>query len=258
MTPIIELKNITFVYPATSRIILKNVNFSLKPGQRVGLVGPNGSGKTSMFHVIMGILKPQKGTILFKGEEVNDKEDFRKLHKTVGLLFQDADDQLFSPTVLEDVAFGPLNLGATPKEAREIAVTTLKELGLEGFENRITHQLSGGEKKLVSLATILAMKPEALLLDEPTNNLDIETRARLIDVLNRLDQALLIISHDWDLLEDTCNDIFAMDKGVLTECDKAYLHEHRHAHRCGRIEHRHIHKIIPVVNVDPRVGQPVH
>ncbi len=245
MTPIIELIDISFVYPGTTRLILKDINFSLEPHQRVGLIGPNGSGKTSMFHVIMGILKPQKGKVLFNGEELQTKDDFRKLHKKVGLLFQDADDQLFSPTVIEDVAFGPLNLGATPDEAREIAIQTLNELGLSKFENRITHQLSGGEKKLVSLATILAMKPDALLLDEPTNNLDMDTRARLIEVLNSLDLALLIISHDWSLLDDTCDDIIAMDRGELNRCNKAYLHEHRHAHPCGRMPHRHIHNITP-------------
>ena len=161
-------------------------------------------------------------------------------------LFQDSDDQLFSPTVLEDVAFGLLNFGAGPEEAKETAHQTLQELGLGHLEHRITYQLSGGEKKMVSLATILTMQPEALLLDEPTNNLDAATRSRLIEILNSLDQALLIISHDWSLLDATCRDICAMDQGQVTMNDISYLHDHRHAHPYGRAPHRHINNVHPL------------
>ena len=130
-------------------------------------MGPNGSGKTTLFHIIMGLLTPSSGTIEFFGKPVKTEKDFRKVYKKVGLLFQDADDQLFSPTVLEDVAFGPLNLGKSKLEARNIAQNTLERLGIAHFENRVTHKLSGGEKRLVALATVLSMEPELLLLDEP-------------------------------------------------------------------------------------------
>ncbi|XCN74387.1 MAG: ABC transporter ATP-binding protein [Candidatus Electrothrix aestuarii] len=240
---LIELRDICFHYPGTDLQLLQGINFFLERQQRVGLVGPNGSGKTSLFHVIMGLLKPESGLVLFNGEEMHDKEDFRKLRRKVGLLFQDSDDQLFSPTVLEDVAFGPLNFGATPQEAREIARQTLYELKLEHLEQRITHQLSGGEKKMVSLATILAMRPDALLLDEPTNNLDAATRSRLIEVMNGLDLALLIISHDWSLLADTCYEVCAMDLGQVTMNDLSYLHDHRHSHPYGRQPHAHLNNV---------------
>lgn len=239
-TPLIELQKIHFRYPGAKSLTLNGIDFSLHKQQHIGLVGPNGSGKTSLFHVIMGLLKPETGSVLLDGTALHSKEDFRKLHRKIGFLFQDADDQLFSPTVLEDVAFGPLNLGASPKEAKEIAQQTLHDLGLERLEQRITHQLSGGEKKMVSLATVLAMQPEALLLDEPTNNLDAATRSRLTEILNRLDLALLIISHDWGLLAETCQTICAMEDGQLTVNDLSYLHDHRHAHLYGRQPHLHI------------------
>ena len=240
---IVALHNVTFCYPGRKHAILDKVNFTLHKKQRVGLIGPNGCGKTSFFHIIMGLLRPQTGSVFFKNTQLNRKKDFKILHEKVGLLFQDADDQLFSPTVLEDVAFGPLNLGVSPAEAQERASQTLKELGLSKLEQRITHQLSGGEKKMVSLATVLVMQPDALLLDEPSNNLDMGTRARLIEILSELELAILIISHDWSLLADTCEDIYAIDKGKITQSDKSFLHDHRHAHPYGEQPHRHRNRI---------------
>ncbi len=250
MPPLVELQDIIFCYPGRKQPILDRVNFTLHEKQRIGLIGPNGCGKTSLFHVIMGLLSPQAGTVLFKNTPLSNKKDFKILHEKIGMLFQDADDQLFSPTVLEDVAFGPLNLGASPAEAKETACRTLKELGLSQLEQRITHQLSGGEKKMVSLATVMAMQPDALLLDEPSNNLDIGTRDRLIEILNELDLALLIISHDWSLLADTCEDIYAMDQGKVIQSDKSHLHDHRHAHQCGKQPHWHLNKI-PLESATP-------
>jgi len=239
MPPLIELQEISFTYPGAAKPVLDRVSIALHEQQRLGLIGPNGSGKTTLFYVIMGLLTTESGRVYFKGVEVKNEKNLRGLRKEIGLLFQDADDQLFSPTVLEDVAFGPLNLGISPAEAREIALRTLNELGLADLEKRITHQLSGGEKKLVSLATILAMQPRALLLDEPTNNLDPVTRARLIEILSGLDLALVIISHDWDFLAETSQDIYAMDQGRVTQCDKSCLHEHHHAHPYGGQPHQH-------------------
>lgn len=235
-----ELRNIRFTYPGRQPL-LDDFSMAFHDNQRLGLIGPNGCGKTTLFHIIMGLLKPESGTILFHGQELDSKKKFRELHREVGLLFQDADDQLFSPTVLEDVAFGPLNLGATPAEAKEKALQTLTQLGLADFANRITHQLSGGEKKLVSLATILVMEPKALLLDEPTNNLDPSTRHRLIHILRGLDLAYMIISHDWDFLSDTCEDVYALSNGQIKQCGKAYLHNHSHAHAHGEQPHQHSH-----------------
>ena len=133
----------------------------------------------------------------------------------MGFVFQDADDQLFCPTVAEDVAFGPLNLGASHTEARAVVRETLDLLGLNGFENRITYKLSGGEKKLVSLATVLSMKPKMLLLDEPTTGLDEETTERLVGILNQSDLPYLIISHDREFLHRTTDHLYRIDHGRI-------------------------------------------
>ncbi len=236
---LLELTDVGFTYPGRKRPALEGINFTLEAGQRIGLIGANGSGKTTLLHLIMGLLRPDTGRLLFQGKPLADRNDLRRLRKAIGLLFQDADDQLFSPTVLEDVAFGPLNLGADPAEAREIALRTLDRVGLHGFGPRVTHKLSGGEKKLVSLATVLAMSPQALLLDEPSNNLDPATREDLIRILNQLGIGYVIISHDWDFLAETCEEIFAMEQGRLARSDHASLHQHRHAHPCGEHPHHH-------------------
>ena len=160
-TPIFSLKGISFGYGQCERMrpVLHDVDFSLHPGQRIGLYGPNGSGKTTLFRCITGLARPQSGQVLFHGAPLNDEKDFHELRCKVGFVLQHAEDQLFFPTVLEDVAFGPLNLGLAADEARERAIETLRDLGLAGFEDRLTHRLSGGEKKLVSLASVMAMQP---------------------------------------------------------------------------------------------------
>ena len=237
-TPLIELQAVSFGY-AGNAPILEKVDLTLGVNQRIGLIGANGSGKTTLFHLIMGLVKPTAGTIRFRGRPVSTEDEFKGLRREVGLLFQDADDQLFSPTVLEDIAFGPLNLGASIDEARRRARHTLDSLGLSHLEQRITHQLSGGEKKLVALATILVMEPVALLLDEPTNNLDPATRDRLIAILAGLDLAAIIISHDYDFLAETCRDICIMADGKVLAGKPSSLHTHYHVHRHGELPHRH-------------------
>jgi len=246
-TPLLQLQQVSFSYPNSERPLLDKVDVSLDLGQRIGLIGPNGSGKTSLLHLMMGLHLPASGRILFKGNELQDNKDYKELRRHIGLVFQDADDQLFSPTVIEDVAFGPLNLGKSPQEARHIALTTLDNLGLRELADRVTHHLSGGEKKLVSLATILSMRPQAMLLDEPTNNLDPRTRTRLIEILNSLDIAYMIVSHDWDFLAETCKDLYAMKDGHAVRSSTASLHIHRHAHLYGNQphEHDHVHKSKP-------------
>ena len=239
--PLIELCKVCFAWPGSDKLLLDNVDVSLNREQRIGLIGSNGSGKTSLLHLIMGLYTPGKGQIFFKGKVVKEKKDYQLLRNNIGLVFQDADDQLFSPTVLEDVAFGPLNLGKSIEEAKEISFTVLEKLGLSMLADRVTHQLSGGEKKLVSLATILSMEPQALLLDEPTNNLDSETRTRLITILNDLNLAYIIVSHDWDFLAETCQDLYALEHGHAVKSTTACLHVHRHAHLFGNQPHDHDH-----------------
>ena len=215
------------------------MDFALYPDRKIGLYGPNGSGKTTFFRLIMGLAAPQEGRILFHGRPLETEKDFRELRCKVGLVLQHAEDQLFFPTVLEDVAFGPLNLGLTPEAARARALETLERLGLAGFEQRLTHRLSGGEKKLVSLATVLAMKPEALLLDEPTNGLDNAARERIIQILQTLDTARITISHDWDFLERTSSQYLTIDNGRLDTCAPSLAHAHLHAHPLGNRPHDH-------------------
>jgi cobalt/nickel transport system ATP-binding protein len=219
---IINLEGIFFKYPGTSENAIDNLDLKFYRQDRIGLMGPNGSGKTSLFHIIMGLLKPNAGNIRIFGKPVITEKDFRKVRRRIGLLFQDGDDQLFSPTVLEDVAFGPLNLGKPTDQAKKIAIDTLYELGLDGFEHRVTYKLSGGEKRLVSLATVLAMKPEVILLDEPSNGLDEKTKARLIDVLSHLDLSYILISHESDFLYTLTDSIYTMENGKIFPGEKIH------------------------------------
>ncbi len=236
--PIIQLENINFAYPGR-RPVLEQLDFSLQAKERLGLIAPNGSGKTTLFHLIMGLVKPASGRITLFGETVETEKAFAAIRGRIGLLFQDADDQLFSPTVIEDVAFGPLNLGHTKTEALAIARRTLQMLNLEGFENRVTFQLSGGEKRLVALATVLAMEPEVLLLDEPTTGLDRKTKASLIDILNRLELSFVLISHEIDFLVETTDAIYSMERGRIVTDTGTRVHSHRHAHAHGHTPHEH-------------------
>jgi cobalt/nickel transport system ATP-binding protein len=236
----IELRNICYRYTPEQPLVLDNLSFLLED-RRVGIIGANGSGKTTMLHIMVGLVTPEAGELRFNGNRVETKADLYKLRKEVGFLFQSSEDQLFSPTVIEDVAFGPLNLGFNPEEAASIAGKTLDDLGLHGFEHRVTHKLSGGEKKLVALATILAMRPKVLLLDEPTNNLDPETNSRLIEILQGLDQYQIIISHDWDFLSHTTSVLYQIESGHIKRCEKDHVHVHRHVHVHKAGDHPHHH-----------------
>lgn len=235
---LINLEGISFKYPEGPPI-LNELDFKLRRGDRVGLIAPNGSGKTTLLHIIMGLLKPLSGKLEIFGSPVREEKDFANVRRRIGLLFQDADDQLFSPTVLEDVAFGPLNLGKPKNDAVQIARRTLEFLGLAEFEDRITFKLSGGEKRLVSLATVLAMEPEVLLLDEPINGLDIKTKAKLTEILSGIDLSYILISHDFDFLAETADAIYTMSDGKILLDEELHVHEHVHAHELGVYPHQH-------------------
>ncbi len=235
---IIHLQDICFNYPGSPEV-LDRLDLKFYRGNRIGLMGPNGSGKTTLFHIVMGLLKPSSGSIEIFNRPVKTEKDFIRVREKIGLLFQDADDQLFSPTVLEDVAFGPLNMGKSRDEAMDIARNTLNFLGLTGFEDRITYKLSGGEKKLVSLATVLAMEPEVLLFDEPTSGLDDRTKATLKDVLAGLDLSYIIISHEMDFLDEIADSIYSMDNGKILFDKEVHVHQHVHAHPHGAYNHEH-------------------
>lgn len=211
---LLRLEGVSFTYP-DQRKVLDNLNFSLRRGERAGLIGPNGSGKSTLLHLIMGLLPPDSGSLHLFGREMKEEKDFREMRQKIGFVFQNADDQLFCPTVLEDVAFGPLNMGKKPEEALALSRDILRFLDLEDFADRVTHRLSGGEKKLVSFATVLVMQPEVLLLDEPTTGLDEKTVSRMIEVLNSLDVGYLVVSHEYDFLRKITTDIFTMKEGHI-------------------------------------------
>ncbi|MBN2706096.1 MAG: ABC transporter ATP-binding protein [Deltaproteobacteria bacterium] len=229
--PIIALQDICFAYPGRSPI-LRDLALTLYEGEHIGLIAPNGSGKTTLFHLLVGLLKPSAGKIVMFDRPVVTEKDFIAVRRQVGLLFQDADDQLFSPTVIEDIAFGPLNLGKSQAEALAISRSMLSFLGLEGFEKRVTIKLSGGEKRLVALATILAMEPRMLLLDEPSAGLDNATKRRLIDILRELKISYMIVSHELDFLSQVVDKVYLLHEGQIQTEINNRLHEHLHLHAC--------------------------
>ncbi|NQT54493.1 ABC transporter ATP-binding protein [bacterium] len=213
---LLRLDGVRFGYDSAAPV-LEGVTFELRAGERVGLIGSNGSGKTTLLHLIVGLMRPTAGTIEAFGQARRVEGDFQEVRQRVGLVFQDAEDQLFCPTVAEDVAFGPLNLGKGPEETQAVVEATLATLGLEGYEERITYKLSGGEKRLVSLATVLAMAPDVLLLDEPTAGLDEDAEERLIEVLLGLEQAMVIVSHDRALLARLASRVVRLREGRIEE-----------------------------------------
>jgi len=212
---ILILRGVSFAYSPRVRV-LDGLDLELGTGERIGLVGHNGSGKTTLLHLIVGLIKPDAGEIEAFGKVRRMEADFWDVRARVGLLFQDAEDQLFCPTVGEDVAFGPLNLGRKPDEATRIASAVLARVGLAGFEERITYRLSAGEKRLVSLASVLAMEPDILLLDEPNSGLDEEAEERIIEILVSLPQAMIIVSHDREFLSRVTGKAVRLERGRLT------------------------------------------
>jgi len=198
---LIEVESLAFAYHDRPPV-LRDVTFALQKGEKVGLLGANGSGKSTLLRLLVGLLIPSAGRICLGGRDCSSETDFVWGRKRVGLVFQNSDDQLFCPTVLEDIAFGPLNLGVSPGEARAGAVEVLSQIGLPGFADRVTYRLSVGEKRLVALATVLAMRPDVLLLDEPTAGLDDGASRRVREILLTLPQAMLIVSHEGEVIRE--------------------------------------------------------
>ncbi|NIA21646.1 MAG: ATP-binding cassette domain-containing protein [Anaerolineaceae bacterium] len=217
---LIRLDDLSFSY-GNGRPVLSGVGLQVRRGDRLALLGPTGSGKTTLLHLMVGLLHPTGGRIEIFGRRRQEEADFVDVRTRVGLLFQDAEDQLFCPTVAEDVAFGPLNLGKSREQAMAIVGRTLASLGLAGYQERITYRLSGGEKRLVSLAAVLAMEPEVLLLDEPATGLDERMVERLVAILNRLSQTMVIISHDRKFLDRVTDQALRLCEGRLEPCDPA-------------------------------------
>jgi cobalt/nickel transport system ATP-binding protein len=210
---LIAVKNLTFAYPGRPPL-WQDLSFTLEAGQRIGLWGPNGCGKSTLFNILMGLIRPQSGQIWLNQHLCDSQASFARHRTSLGYAFQDPDDQLFCATVLEDVAFGPLNLGFP--QAQALASQVLEMFGLTGFEKRITYHLSGGEKRLVSLACVWALRPKALLLDEPNAFLDEAAAQTLKTVLRDCQLPWLMISHDRAFLEATCNQIWLAGQNAFT------------------------------------------
>jgi cobalt/nickel transport system ATP-binding protein len=234
---VIELSDIDYAFPGR-KTCLNGLNFHLHKGEKLGLFGPNGAGKTTMLHILMGLIRPDKGQVRLFGKTMEDGRAFDEARLRIGFLFQHSDDQLFCPTVLDDVAFGPLNQGFDPDEARQRAADALRQVGLTGFEEYVPYRLSGGEKKLVALATVLAMQPEVLVLDEPTTGLSPEAKERLVDILKGLPMARLVVSHEPDFLTATTDTLIALRGGRIVP-GRLAPHTHTHVHEEGDVPHQH-------------------
>ena len=199
-TPLIRLRGIAFAYEP-EREVLRDADLDVFREDKVGLTGPNGSGKSTLLQLLVGLVYPSAGEVEMFGEARRTERDFAEVRRRVGIVFQDPDDQLFCPTVAEDVAFGPLNLGRAHTEAERAADAALERVGLTGFGDRVAYRLSYGEKRLVALATVLAMDPEVLLLDEPAAGLDEAHTERLTEIVKSLPQAMVIVSHGRGFLD---------------------------------------------------------
>jgi cobalt/nickel transport system ATP-binding protein len=217
-TVLIDLQHIRFGYPSNPKL-LDSLNFTLHQGDRIGIIGPNGCGKTTLFHIIMGLTIPHQGTITILDKERSTQQDFIEVRKKIGFLFQDSDDQLFCPSVQEEVAFGPLNFGKTHAEARRIITASLARVGLPEFEKRAPYNLSGGEKRRLALATVLAMDPHVLLLDEPILGLDSATIEKVVENLAQPDLSYIIISQNKEFLKKTTSRWITIRDGRIHALD---------------------------------------
>jgi cobalt/nickel transport system ATP-binding protein len=208
--PVVELVDVSFSYP-DGRQALDSVSLLIREGEKVALVGPNGAGKSTLLLHLNGILRGQ-GAVRIMGQEVGDG-NLGLVRSQVGLVFQYPDDQLFSPTVFEDVAFGPLHMNLDEEEVRNRVDRALAEVGMESFQSRMSHHLSLGEKKRVAIATVLAMRPAILALDEPSGELDPRARRGLIRLLGSLPQAMIVATHDIRLVEELLPRTVVLDRG---------------------------------------------
>ena len=214
----LEVKNIKYSYNSDYQA-LKGVSLKVERGEMVALLGKNGAGKSTLFLHLNGIYQPDEGQVFIDGEELKyDKKSLLKFRQKVGIVFQNPDDQIFAPTVEEDVAFGPLNLGLSMEEVQDRVEEALARVGMSGFEKTAPHHLSGGQKKRVAIAGILAMKPEIMVLDEPTAGLDPQGVVDLSKLLNELNDegiTIIISTHEVDLVPNYANKVFVLVDGLL-------------------------------------------
>ncbi|MBI4811176.1 MAG: energy-coupling factor ABC transporter ATP-binding protein [Ignavibacteriales bacterium] len=249
MIPIIEVQNLHYRYHDGTEA-LRGVSFKINEGECVGLIGPNGAGKSTILLHLNGLLpenKPRSPAILLAGQPITD-ESLLEVHKFVGLLFQNPDDQLFCPTVSEDVAFGPKQFGEPEEVVRNLVQDALNKVGLSGYDNRSAHHLSGGEKQRVCIAGILACQPRLFALDEPTKDLDPRGRRELKKLLKSIPTTKIIASHDLEMITELCSRTLVLDRGKIVAdgptvdllsneelmlvhgLEKPHILKHRHPH----------------------------
>ena len=220
----LETKNLTFTYPDGTQA-LKSVNLKIKKGEKIAIMGPNGAGKSTLFSHFNGLTEPTSGHVEIDGEKIIfERDELLKVRQKVGIVFQDPNDQLFAPTVKEDVAFGPMNLGLEYEEVEKRIKESLEMVGMSGFEEKTPHHLSGGQQKRVAIAGIIAMRPDIMILDEPTAGLDPEGVDKVLNILNNLNEdgmSIVISSHDIEMVNQFADKIFVLYSGqIIAEGDK--------------------------------------
>ncbi len=211
--PAAEVHNVSFAYPDGTKA-LRGISCRMEAGEAVGLVGGNGAGKSTLLQHLNGGLMPSSGAVRIGGKPVT-RDTLAEIRREVGMVFQDPDDQLFMPTVFDDVAFGPLNLELPADEVKTRVHAALERVGMPHLSGRPPHKLSGGEKRAVSIATILAVSPDIIVLDEPSSNLDPRGRRRLIQLLRGLEQTRIIATHDLEMVVEVCERVIVLDGGRM-------------------------------------------
>jgi len=211
---IVEAVNLHYTYPDGTQGI-RGISFRITHGESVAIVGANGAGKSTLLLHLNGFLVPTQGTLRI-GDYPLTKKNIKAVRRTVGMVFQKPDDQLFMPTVFDDVAFGPLNLGMPPDEIETVVMQALETVGASHLKNRPPYKLSGGEKRAVAIASVLSMSPDILVMDEPTSELDPRARRRLIEQLQTFKHTKIIASHDLDMAVDVCERTIVIYQGSVS------------------------------------------
>lgn len=216
----LSTENLSFTYPDGTQA-LKNINIEIEKGEKVAIIGPNGAGKSTLFSHFNGLTEPTSGCVKIEDKPISfEKDELLKVRQKVGIVFQDPNDQLFAPTVKEDIAFGPMNLGLSYDEVEKRVEDALKMVGMENYEDKTPHHLSGGQQKRISIAGIIAMKPELMILDEPTAGLDPDGVEKVLNIMNQLNEegmTLIISSHDIDMISKYADKIFVLYNGEIIE-----------------------------------------
>lgn len=213
----LQINDLNFSYPDGYEA-LKNINLEINKGDTLGVLGPNGAGKTTFILHLNGILGNLDDSIYINNLSINE-DNLKKIREKVGIVFQDPDDQLFMPTVIEDVMFGPKNFGYNDTESEELAIDALKQVNMSDFLDRPPHHLSYGQKRKVAIASVLASKPKLLVLDEPGSNLDPSSRRELIEILNNLEVSKILVTHDLPMALEICERSIVLNDGEITRDD---------------------------------------